>query len=154
VGTHELNINTMIKFLKNLFKPKTNKIDKQNEVSFAKTISCRDILIEKFFRNLSLIEDFKLTYECYCDITETWDKPAFGDSNVTNRQYYITLKQISEVEYSESQCKAIKTAEIHENALEDYIISLDSQYDNLKVLCDELKTKEDNMLDSLKTLGK
>lgn len=109
----------------------------------------RDELTKKFFRNLDLIVDFKLNYECWCDLSETWNEPAFGDSNITNRQYFITLKQVSDEEYSEQQCEAIKNAEIHENVLDEYILRLDSQYENLKKLNDEIIRKEDNLLDSL-----
>ena len=92
----------------------------------------RNELTNKFFRNLDLIVEFKLNYECYCDISESWDKPAFGDSGITNRQYYITLEQISNEEYSDNQCEAIKKVQIHENVLDEYILRLDSQYNNLK----------------------
>ncbi|GAA4045100.1 hypothetical protein [Flavobacterium chungnamense] len=144
----------MREFIKGLFRKNSN----QKMIFVAENIqvekSRREILSEKFFRNLGLVEDFKLTYECYCDISETWNSQAFADSNITNRQYYETLKQISEEEYSEKQCNAIRTAEIHENAVEDYIISLDSQYDNLKLLCDEIKAKEDKLLGTLTNLKK
>ncbi len=109
----------------------------------------REELISKFQRNLELIVDFVLSYECYCDISDTWEEKAFNDSEVTHRQYYETIKKISDLEYSEEQCEAIKTSFIHKNAVEDYIKSLDSQYVNLKPLCEEIKAKEDKLLDLL-----
>ena len=139
-------------FIKRLFKKNSNEKMISVEENTQEKKSRREILTEKFFRNLSLVEDFKLTYECYCDISETWNSPAFADSKITNRQYYETLKQVSDEEYSEAQCKAIRTVEIHENAIEDYIQSLDIQYDNLKLLCDEMKAKEDALLGTLKNL--
>ncbi|GAA4072054.1 hypothetical protein GCM10022389_16670 [Flavobacterium cheonanense] len=81
----------MINFIKKLFKNDSNQngiLKKENNLE--SILPRRELLTKKFFRNLDLIEDFKLTYECYCDISDTWNKPAFGDSNMTNRQYYET----------------------------------------------------------------
>lgn len=144
----------MIEFVKKLFRKNTTKKKMAVTENTVLEKSRREILTEKFFRNLKLVVDFELAYECYCDISDTWNSPAFGDSNVTNRQYYETFKQVSEKEYSEAQCDAIKTIDIHENAVEDYIKNLDSQYENLKLLCDEIKAKEDALLDTLKKLKK
>ncbi len=82
-----------------------------------------------------------MLYESFLNKTDTWDKPAFRDSNATNRQYIETLKQVSEKEYSKEQHNAIKTVFIHENAITDYIKNLDVQYANLKLLHDEIATK-------------
>lgn len=109
----------------------------------------REELILKFQRNLELIIDFIFSYECYCNISDIWEEKAFNDSEITHRQYYETIKKVSDLEYSEEQCEAIKTAFVHENAVEDYIKSLDSQYINLKPLCEEIKATEDRLLDSL-----
>ena len=111
--------------------------------------SKREELISKFFRNLNLIVDVELCYMCYCDISDTWDEFAFLDSNITHRQYYQTLQQISNQEYSEEQCEAIKTAEIHKDAVVDYINSLDIQFENLKILSETIKFNEDKILGSL-----
>ncbi|MFC2188402.1 hypothetical protein ACFCT7_13885 [Fulvivirgaceae bacterium LMO-SS25] len=132
----------MIEFIKALFRKNSNEKMISVAENTQKNKSKREILTEKFFRNLDLIEDFKLTYEGYCDISETWNSPAFADSNVTNRQYYEMFKQVSDEEYSDAQSNAIRTVEIHENAVEDYIKGLDVQYDNLKLLCDEIKQKK------------
>lgn len=43
---------------------------------------------------------------------------------------------------------------MHIYAVEDYIISLDTQYDNLKLLCDEIKAEEDKLLGTLTNLKK
>ncbi len=104
----------------------------------------REELISKFQRNLGLIVDFVLSYKCHCDNSDTWEERAFNDSNITHRQYYETIKKFSEEDYSEEKCVSIKTAFIHDNAIEDYIKSLDSQYTNLKLLYDEIQTKENN----------
>ena len=142
----------MIEFIRGLFRKNSNEKTIDTIKDNQNNKSRREILTEKFFRNLGLVEDFKLTYECYCDISETWDSPAFSDSKITNRQYYETLKQVSDKEYSEVQCIVIRKVEIHENAVEDYIQSLDVQYDNLKLLCDEMKAKEVELLGTLKKL--
>jgi hypothetical protein len=104
-------------------------------------MSKRNELITKYERNLNLIIEFKDIYTDFLNKTETWDKPAFLDSSVTNRQYLTTLKQISEEEYSEQQHEAIKTVFIHEDAIENYIIGIDSQYENLKTIYNELLMK-------------
>lgn len=104
--------------------------------------SRRPEFIEKFERNFSLIQDFKIVYRNFLDKTGTWESVAFPDSRITNRQYYITLCQVSEVEYSPEQRQAIKTVFIHENVLPEYIQNLDSQYQNMKLLFDEIKQKK------------
>lgn len=108
-------------------------------------MSKRDELINKFERNHDFILEFKVMYENFLDKTNTWDKAAFIDSPVTNRQYLITLKQLSEKEYSEPQCQAIKTVYIHENAIIDYIANLDLQYENLKILYDQILSKNNSI---------
>ncbi len=124
-----------------LRKQKINEAVTIIEVIDKKTIR-RQILIDCFFRNHQLIKDFKLAFSRYCDITGTWNSPAFADSNLTNRAYYETLKQVSDEEYSFAQCEAVKTIEIHKLAVEDYIRSLDTQYKNLKSLYDQLIKNE------------
>ena len=101
----------------------------------------RMILIEKFFRNKELISIFTDEYKAYVELSNTWDVPAFTDSSVTNRQYYLTLVQISSEEYSATQTSAISTATIHEKAVEDYISNLDVQFENLSILREEIKHK-------------
>jgi hypothetical protein len=98
----------------------------------------REELIFKFERNKDLIFEFKKDYVAHLDSTNTWDNIAFFDSKITNRQYLTLLDQISTKEYSEEQFQAIKTVFIHDNAVESYIISVDSQYNNLKILYDDL----------------
>ena len=92
--------------MKNFFKRLFNTDSTEDKIK-TESNSKRRELTEKFFRNLQLIEKFKISYESYCDKTKSWNSPAFGDSNITNRQYYITLKQVSDEEYSENQCQAI-----------------------------------------------
>ena len=134
----------MIKFIKKMFLKESNDKVLSVSKSASETNSEREILTEKFFRNLELVKNFKNIYKSYCDINNKWNSPAFGDSNITNRQYYETLKKVSDEEYSDAQCQAIKVVEIHENSLKDYIKSLDSQYDNLKLLFEEIKIKVNN----------
>ncbi|HEY6142071.1 MAG TPA: hypothetical protein VIV55_01405 [Flavobacterium sp.] len=107
----------------------------------------RNELITKYERNLHLIVEFKIVYRSFLDITKTWDSVAFPDSNITNRQYFETLNQISEQEYSEQQYQAIKTVFIHDNAIKDYIINLEIQYNNLKLLFDEISIKNKNLIE-------
>ena len=47
--------------------------------SACETNSEREILTEKFFRNLELVENFKKIYKNYCDINNKWNSPAFAD---------------------------------------------------------------------------
>ena len=104
---------------------------------------------EKYERNYILIEDFKVTYENYISKTNSWTAPAFPDSNVTNFQYLMTLKQMSDVEYSKEQRDAVKTVFIHEGVLKEYIDNLDLQYNNLKALFDDISRKEKNLISNI-----
>jgi hypothetical protein len=103
--------------------------------------SRRQEFIEKFERNFSLIQDFKIFYSNFLDKTGTWEKVAFPDSKITNRQYYITLCQVSDAEYTLQQRQAIKTVFIHENVLPEYSQNLDSQFQNMKLLYEDIKQK-------------
>jgi hypothetical protein len=107
----------------------------------------RNELITKYERNLNLIAEFKIVYRSFLDKTKTWDKIAFPDSNITNRQYLETLNQVSEQEYSEKQHQAIKTVFIHDDAIKDYIINLEIQYKNLKTLFEEISTTNKNLIE-------
>lgn len=107
----------------------------------------RNELIAKYERNLYLITEFKIVYQSFLDKTKTWDKIAFPDSNITNRQYLEVLNQVSEQEYSEQQHQAIKTVSIHDDAIKDYIINLEIQYKNLNALFDEISTKNKNLIE-------
>ena len=98
----------------------------------------REVLISKFKKNKDLIFEFKKDYVAHLDSTDTWDNIAFFDSKITNRQYITLLDQISTKEYSEEQYQALKTVFIHDNAVENYIICVDTQYNNLKILYDDL----------------
>jgi hypothetical protein len=108
----------------------------------------RSELITKYERNVLFIDKFKIVYKNFLDKTKTWDKYAFIDSNISNRNYFDTLNQIYEQEYSEQQHKAVKTVFIHKDAISDYIRNLDLQYNNLKLLYDDIVSKSDNLLDS------
>jgi uncharacterized protein with von Willebrand factor type A (vWA) domain len=108
----------------------------------------RSELITKYERNLIFIDKFKIVYKKFLDKTGTWDKYAFIDSNISNRNYFDTLNQISEQEYSEQQHLAVKTFFIHKDAVLDYIKNLDLQYNNLKLLYDEIVSKSARLLDS------
>lgn len=110
-------------------------------------MSNREEFISKWERNLDLITKFKSTWESYLNRTNTWNKKAFFDSEATNEQCFIALKQVSELEYSEVQHQAIKTMFIHDNAIKDYINNLDIQYVNLKKMYDEV-IKNINLLNS------
>jgi hypothetical protein len=107
----------------------------------------RNELITKYERNLNLIAEFKIVYRSFLNKTKTWDKVAFPDSNVTNRQYLEVLNQVSEQEYSEQQYQAIKTVFIHDDAINHYIINLENQYNNLKPLFEEISVKNKNLIE-------
>lgn len=108
----------------------------------------RTELIQKFERNLNFITEFKTLYENYLNKSDTWEKRAFVNSSITNKQYFETLKQVSEKEYSSEQHQAIKTVFIHENAIADYINNLDIQYQNIKILYKDIATVTKSLPDS------
>jgi hypothetical protein len=108
----------------------------------------RSELITKYERNLVFIGKFKMVYKNFLDKTDAWDKYAFIDSNISNRNYFETLNQIYEQEYSEQQHLAVKTVFIHKDAIFDYIRNLDLQYNNLKLLYDDIVSKSARLLDS------
>jgi hypothetical protein len=101
----------------------------------------RNEFFKKWERNQSFIEEFKNLWENYLDKIGTWDNKAFFDSNGTNRQFFISLKQVSELEYSEAQHQGLMKMEIHENAFKDYINNLDVQYNSLKKMYDSIVEK-------------
>lgn len=131
----------MISYLKSLFGLNT-KSDLAHGYNENNMLPKRIELIDKFFRNLQAVEDLKVAMDMYCDITGSWDLQMFPDSKVTHLEYFITLNQISEVEYGESQCEAIRNSFIHEGVLDEYIIRIDSQYNNLKVIIDHFNNLE------------
>lgn len=66
-----------------------------------------------------------------------------------NKQYFETLKQVSEKEYSSEQHQAIKTVFIHKNAIADYINNLDIQYHNIKLLYNDITPYSSKSPDSI-----
>lgn len=104
-------------------------------------MASKTLFLERWERNRKFVSDFKILFENYLNKTNTWSQRAFIDSPATNEQYLITLKQVSELEYSDAQYEGLKKMEIHENALADYVKNLDVQYDNLKFLHDEIQKK-------------
>lgn len=106
----------------------------------------RNELVEKFDRNRKFIGLFLQVYEQYLINRDSWNNPAFTDSKITNRQYLLTLKQVYFEEYSEAQTSAIRTAFIHDNAIKEYIFNLDSQFENLKLLYNDISSSN-NLLE-------
>jgi len=101
----------------------------------------RPLLIDLFERNMQLIFDFRDNYKKYLDKTNHWNEPAFTDSSMTHKQYYDELIRISNTEYSEPQHNAIKTIEIPESFLDQYIAGVNQQYENLSLIYDEVKRR-------------
>lgn len=93
---------------------------------------------EKWERNKTFVNDFIERWENHLNVTDTWDKRAFFDSDATCRQFLDSLKQVSSVEYSFIQKNYLQNLNIHLDALPDYMKNLDVQYDNLKILSDSL----------------
>lgn len=141
---------TVIRQIPYFRRIKENKPTVIAESGLDEVTNKRNELTYKFFRNNDLILEFQWNYECYCDISDNWEKPAFGDSKITNRQYYQTLINITKVEYSDQQREAIKTITIHEIAVINYIKNLDAQYENMKALNDEIISKENSLLKTFK----
>lgn len=97
--------------------------------------------IKQFEKNRNLIFQFRKDYEEYLTKSNNWKKSAFSDATITHQQYFDELVRISNVEYSEEQYNAIKTVEIDERMLIQYINNLKQQYDNLALIYKDLKSK-------------
>lgn len=97
--------------------------------------------IKQFEKNRNLIFQFRKDYEEYLTKSNNWKKPAFSDATITHQQYFDELVRISNVEYSEEQYNAVKTVEIEERMLIQYINNLKQQYDNLALIYKDLKSK-------------
>ncbi|RRA89265.1 hypothetical protein [Paenimyroides viscosum] len=98
-------------------------------------------LIEKFERNRDQVNKFKSIYKDHTEKMKAWNNPAFFDSNVTNERYYNELNRTSMIEYSDEQYDAVK---IHNFKLEDFpnlIAGLDSQFNALSLLYNEMLGK-------------
>ena len=104
-------------------------------------MSRREELISKYERNKSLVSEFLRIYKEFLDRSNTWNCVAFCDARITNKQYFEELNRISTVEYSIAQHEAIKTVDIQEQFLDGYIQGIDLQYDNLKLLYENLRTQ-------------
>lgn len=98
-------------------------------------------LIAKYERNRILATQFKIDYEKYLHAHNSWDKIAFFDSKITNRQYFDEFVRISDQEYSDKQSSAIKTITIQKQFLDEYINGLDTQYNNLLKIHNDIKPK-------------
>ena len=95
--------------------------------------------ISKYDRNSDMVRIFIDDFTKFINYKNCGDSPAFAGSDVTCSQYLQVIKEVSETEYSKEQAAAIRTKEIHPNAIKDYIQSLDNQYNSLKALHDEIK---------------
>ncbi len=98
----------------------------------------REELISKFERNKELVFNFRKIYKEFMDKTNKWNSPAFFDSNLTNEEYYLEFERNCNLEYSEKQHEAIKTAFIEESLLDGYILGIENQYNNLIKLYNEM----------------
>lgn len=101
----------------------------------------KTIFLNRWERNRKFVTDFKILWENHLNQTNAWQQRAFYDAPATNEQAFLSLKQVSELEYSDEQYNALKKIEIHENALQDYIRNLDTQYENLKIMYDQIISK-------------
>lgn len=101
----------------------------------------RQQFTELFERNRNLVFDFRKDYKEYLERTNFWNEPAFTDSQVSHRIYYDEFVKFSDVEYSEAQCNAIKTVEIPDSSLDQFMAGLNQQYESLSLIYDDLKRK-------------
>lgn len=108
-------------------------------------MSKRQELIDKYERNKNLVINFAKCFKTFLDKTDTWDGIAFGDSKITNREYMTELIRIASQEYSQTQHDAIKNVVIQESFLPGYIDGIDTQYNNLKLMYDDIQTKLDKL---------
>lgn len=103
----------------------------------------RQLLIDLYERNMKLVFSFRNDYKLYLDRTNYWDNPAFADARITHKQYYAELVKTSDREYSEAQHNAIKTVEIQDSVLDQYIAGVNQQFDNLSLIYNDLKRKSE-----------
>lgn len=101
----------------------------------------REELINKFERNMKLVFEFRENYKDYLTKKNAWNLPAFFDSRMTHRSYYDDFVRLTDIEYSSQQHDAIKSVPIAENLLDQYIQGVDSQFQNLSMLFNDLKLR-------------
>ena len=108
----------------------------------------RQLLVELYERNMNFLVLFRSEYKNYLDQAGYWNEPAFGDSRITHEQYYNELIRISNIEYCENQYNAIKTIEIQDSFLDQYIQGINQQYVNLSLIYEELKKRQAGLLNN------
>lgn len=104
-------------------------------------MTLREEFIMIFKRNKDFIFEFLTRYKYFLEKTNYWNKRVFNDADVTHEEYYQTLVRVSNQEYSEEQYEAIKTVNIDNRDLADYINSLNIQYENLKIIFMEIQAR-------------
>lgn len=101
----------------------------------------RQQLINLYERNMNLVFNFRNDYKDYLSKTNNWNQPSFPDSNITHKQYFDEFEKVSKKEYSDDQYNAIKTVEIPESLLDQYIAGINQQYESLSLIYEDLKRK-------------
>lgn len=88
-------------------------------------------LLTKFTHNKAII--YRITQDMRKLLLETnaWNSTLFKDDNTTYREYLEVLEDKYEVEYSDSQFKALKKKRLSSHELTEYIQKLVIQEDNL-----------------------
>ena len=105
----------------------------------------KEILNEKFFRNLDLMVEYDISIDCYCDIFETWNENPVG-SEISYSEIHPKIKQILELDFNEDICERVKNGEIKDTEMESMIAKLDSDFLLYKPQLDYTKATEDDLL--------
>jgi len=98
-------------------------------------------VISKYERNLELIRAFVQDYQLFLNRFNKWDSTAFFDSNITNRHYFNLLVTTALNEYTPDVLHDIRTYKLEKKIANQFIKSLDNQYNSLKLLHNDIVSK-------------
>ena len=106
----------------------------------------KNILNQKFFRNLDLMVEYDISIDCYCDIFDSQNDKPIG-SEIEYSEIHATIKQILESEFNEEICDRVKSGEIEDEESQIIIAKLDADFLLYKPQLDYTKATEDDLLD-------
>lgn len=124
-----------ITVLKLLFN---SKFRKKSNLTF---VNIHNEVIFKYERNLEFIRIFIRDYQVFLNRFNVWDSRAFFDSKITNRQYFDLLTTTALKEYSPNVLQDIRTYKLEHSIANQFIKSLDNQYNALKLLHSDILSK-------------